>query len=448
MESLRKAFLFVSFYGTAIAEASPPPNDSFCSPDDLGLLPLGGQLIKTGASTVDATTEPSEPFPPVGWIDGSVDNSVWYKFEISGSTCVSILYDSTSGSPDQQYALYDSGVICPSPSFNLVAADDDNGGGFQPLLKGVSVADGIYYLQVDGSNGDQGVGTITVQDCEPPPNDNFCDATSVGTISGDTDVVFPFTNVDATPEIDEPTPGAGTGTISCESQDGWCGFETNIQNSVWFQFDVDLTDCVEILWDYQIDWSENIASFPPPNAPDLQFALYEFGNCTSPNWQLVAANDDSGPNFVPYIEDALVEDGKTYLLQVDGFAGTEATGDIRIRECSDDSDGDGVPNVDDICPYSDVDEPFHVRDCFPDVSFANNINSIGCTPSQDLARFCLLDSQHKNPAGKLAQGGAHACVNKLTTTWVNKGIIHQSDKGKIQSCVRDACVATCSANDS
>ncbi|MDJ1174040.1 PEP-CTERM sorting domain-containing protein [Roseofilum capinflatum] len=139
-----------------------------------------------------------------------------------------------------------------------------------------------------------------------PVNDNVIDALVL-----DLDTLINFDNTGATAEAGEVSPGSGTGASTCNSQDGWCSFETNVQSSIWYSF----VASEDLFVDFYF------------TGMDSQAALWEvldptdFGTFTE-----VAANDDSGPVFAPYITPVSVTQGSTYYLQVDGYSGAEGTG--------------------------------------------------------------------------------------------------------------------------
>jgi hypothetical protein len=131
----------------------------------------------------------------------------------------------------------------------------------------------------------------------------------------------PFTNFCATPEENEPVPPPGsTGLFGCESQDGWCDGEDQIDNSLWFKFIAPTGGLVSIA----------------TSGFDNQIAVYDATTCDGileGNYVLLAANDD-----FPGKEDysAVIQEisglipGKIYWLQVDGSFGG-VTGSFMIR---------------------------------------------------------------------------------------------------------------------
>lgn len=327
---------------------------------------------------------------------------------------------------------------------SCVGGDDDSGcSSITSEVRWQSVLGQGYIIMVHGFGNASGQYELSIGEVSRPPNDNFWDATDVGPLEVGAGVdILAFTNYEATVQPNEPTPGAGTVPgSSCNSQDGWCASDTEVQSSVWYSFVVDGPDCVDILW-------------TGTNSPDLQFALYEVTDaelCDPANFLEVAANDDGGIYFSPEIVAASVESGKTYALQVDGFSGATATeGSIKIQDCSEDLDGDGVIGGKDLCPHSDTSEPFHINDCFPSnvnidvVAMGGNVFANGCTPSQELSRLCFHN--FKNPADKTVPGQIRMCTNAVLKEWIIEGIISEKGRGQIQKCLNTVCTTTCSAD--
>jgi hypothetical protein len=107
-------------------------------------------------------------------------------------------------------------------------------------------------------------GISSVQPCTLPANDDVCDGTPL-TLG----VQTTYNNTCATPQTGEVTPETGSNPSvlpvsfdigPCRQQNGWCFFETSVQNSVWFTFVAPTSGCVSIETD---------------NGDDLQQAVYE-----------------------------------------------------------------------------------------------------------------------------------------------------------------------------
>lgn len=62
-------------------------------------------------------------------------------------------------------------------------------------------------------------------------------------------------------------------------------------------------------------------------------ALWSVGNCSDfGTFTEIAANDDSGPGFAPFIDDACVVPGQTYYVQIDGYSGFQYNTDLTVTE--------------------------------------------------------------------------------------------------------------------
>ncbi|NNC83074.1 MAG: DUF4397 domain-containing protein [Flavobacteriales bacterium] len=161
-----------------------------------------------------------------------------------------------------------------------------------------------------------------------PANDDPCNAISLPT-DGTTGV---YSNVNATVPAGEEViaPPAGTdGTSSCVSQDGWCGGDLAIQNSVWFSFEATSSGV-------------NISTCSDNNTIDTQVALYSATDCTDySTLTLLGANDDvtdgcaAGTSI--YASDLTycgLTVGQTYWILVDSYAGEQGDFEISVSETS------------------------------------------------------------------------------------------------------------------
>lgn len=203
-------------------------------------------------------------------------------------------------------------------SLSCVGGNDDDFtcglNGLRSTVSWNSVAGQTYYILVHGFSAGTGNYTLSVDCPAPPANDDACSAQAVG--FGSTN----FSNEYAGAQSGEVSPGPGTGTSSCDSQDGWCSFETGVDNSVWFTFQAPASGCVTI----------NADGF------DAQLAVYAVGNCSDFNtYSELAANDDGGPGLNAQITElACLTAGATYYIQVDGYSGATSTnGILTITDC-------------------------------------------------------------------------------------------------------------------
>jgi hypothetical protein len=236
---------------------------------------------------------------------------VWYK--LNGAEGVTTLTTCSFADFDTRIYVYTGGC----DGLTLVAFNDDDftcpAGGLLSTVTFCS-SEVEYLIKVDGFSGQTGNFELSAS-CTPIniPNDDICSAQliSIGVLTS-------FDNTCATVEAGEPAPGPGSGPSSCDSQDGWCSFETGLQNTVWFTFTVPSTGAVSIETD----------------GFDTQLALYSADNCGGP-FTLLAANDDGGTGtlFSSRISTVYcLQPNKTYYVQVDGFAGQQGAGTIIVNE--------------------------------------------------------------------------------------------------------------------
>ncbi len=225
-------------------------------------------------------------------------------------------------------------------TLTCVDGDDDGAGGLRSRVDWVSAPGDDYLILVHGFSSFTGDFELVLEEVPPPVNDDVCDALPVSI-----DSTTPFDNTFALAQAGEVSPGGGTdGISSCNSQDGWCSFETGVDNSVWFTFEGPPSGCVNII------------------APerDYQLALWQAETCFDfASFSEIAANDDSGDDifpgahsFAPGVIESCVVPGETYWIQLDGFAGAFGPGTLVIEDCGyelGDIDCDDVPNLDDNC---------------------------------------------------------------------------------------------------
>ncbi|MAT55510.1 MAG: hypothetical protein CMN32_13620, partial [Saprospirales bacterium] len=276
--------------------------DGFCATAQSGEVSPG---IGTGGSTCNSQD---------GWcsFDPNVQNSVWFTFVAPPSGFVKVSSDDLD---DTQVAIWSVGNCSDFNTFTEIAANDDSGPGFSPLILCASVNPGqTYYVQVDGFNGFAYNTNILVEESlASPGNDDVCNALpmTLGVPINANSNLCPG----ASAQPGEVSPGAGTG-VSCNSQDGWCSFETEVQNSLWFTFVAPPSGKVDIF---------------TSTTHDTQLALWSVGDCNNfGSFTEIAANDDDGPLFAPFINDACVVPGQTYYVQIDGFGGQDYNTNITV----------------------------------------------------------------------------------------------------------------------
>ncbi|MCH2197546.1 MAG: T9SS type A sorting domain-containing protein [Flavobacteriales bacterium] len=145
----------------------------------------------------------------------------------------------------------------------------------------------------------------------PVANDNCSGAIA---LASGVAVLGDNTNACGTPDI--LTVPAGTAGNGCQSNDGWCSFETNVDNDVWYSFTTPANPATVVLQTSAGDIF------------DTQMAVYDAcgGN-------FVAGNDDNpGGGFYSFLDFDCGElaASTTYYVMVDGFAGSTGTFNIQV----------------------------------------------------------------------------------------------------------------------
>ena len=245
-----------------------------------------------------------------------VGPGVWYHFVGTGD----LITVSTCGSnSDTELSIHEGAC----GSLTCVGGNDDACGlqGLQSEFSFTSTAAQDYYIFVGYWSATLaptvGDFDLTITCSGPPANDDVCSATPLSLGANG-----PFSNVGATVEAGEANPGAGTGSSSCESQDGWCDFELGLDNTIWFTFEAPA--------------SGNIIIDTDGSDEDTQLAVYSASSCQdllTGGGVEIAANDDN-PDYILTIFSSLVNicgltPGETYYVQVDGYAG--ASGDVLVN---------------------------------------------------------------------------------------------------------------------
>ncbi|MEO1262137.1 MAG: MopE-related protein [Bacteroidota bacterium] len=277
------------------------PNNDFC--ENAEPITCGESLFGTN---VTATFD-EEAEDDCDEVSNTVGGGVWYSWTGDGS-CVSVTTCSPATDPnfDSKITVFEG--TCGSLS--CVAADDDEeaclDNEFASTVTWTSVAGTEYLILVHGFSFSAGVFELTMT-CGDPSNDDVCNALSV-------DVGVPFTadGTCATAELGEVDPGIGTGSQSCESQDGWCdeGDEPTVDNSLWFTF---------------VAPPSGLVNIETTSDDDPQMALWSVDDCSDfSTFAEIAANDDNPlGTFSPRIDDLCLVPGQTYYIQIDGFEGDD-----------------------------------------------------------------------------------------------------------------------------
>ena len=271
---------------------NPPSGNDVCG----GALPIApGQ---TASGTTVGTT-----FDNVGFCGTSNTSAgVWYTTVGNGDlytveTCTGTSYDSKI-------------TVFEGNCGNLACVDgNDDDCGLQSRVSWATTPGTQYFILVHGFGSSTGAFDLTLSSTAPPQNDEPCGATALAFGANN------YAHQALTAAAGEPSPGAGTGTSSCNSTDGWCSFETTVQNSAWFTFTAPAGGSVTLVAD----------------GFDSQIAIWEASDCNDFNtFSLVGANDDSGDDFISSanifsagIQLNCLTPGNTYYVQVDGFGGDD-----------------------------------------------------------------------------------------------------------------------------
>lgn len=176
------------------AQLVAPSNDNFGNATVIAALPFSDSVDIT-----DATVEPGEraPFCASG---SSSQRTVWYAFTPTATELLSI----TINAPFSTVVAVDTGgsfgtlgeVICRSP--------------FGGTSTFTAQAGTTYYFQVDGMFGQSGLLQFGLNAIQPPPNDNFADATSIPAPPFDVTVDLTAASL----EPGEPTPSCASGPLT------------------------------------------------------------------------------------------------------------------------------------------------------------------------------------------------------------------------------------------
>jgi hypothetical protein len=182
---------------------SPPANDNFANAADLG----SSTNISISGSSLDATKQVGEP----NHAGDSGGASVWYTWTALSAGRIKI--DTCDSGFDTLLAVYTGPTLA---LLNPVASNDQACGSKSKVAFDV-VPGTTYRIAVDGfsANGaqppDQGRIELNLQEARPPANDNFANATDLGSVSATT---FGVDSRDATKESGEPNHAGDPGGAS------------------------------------------------------------------------------------------------------------------------------------------------------------------------------------------------------------------------------------------
>ncbi|WP_292244731.1 fibronectin type III domain-containing protein [Mesonia sp.] len=279
----------------------PPANDDLC---DAIALTLDAECSGDAYTNVGATLQTDEPLADC-YIDGSLENTVWFSFVAPENGGAIITTDFAPAEiNDSQITIYAVTDCSDMSSLTEVACNDDNPNDFFTFMSYVQATDltanETYYIQVDGYNGAQGGFCIEVQSVpDPPVNDDLCNAIALNIDEGCTGDLY--TNSAATLETDEPLAD--------------CFIDSTLENTVWFSFVAPANGSANITTD--ID---------PAELNDSQIAVYTVGDCSDMNTLTLVACDDDGGNantLMSIIELTDLTANETYYIQVDGYSGAQ-----------------------------------------------------------------------------------------------------------------------------
>lgn len=137
------------------------------------------------------------------------------------------------------------------------------------------------------------------------------------------------------------------------------------------------------------------------------------------DFRIAAGLTDSAADLTANLVDSLVEVGLVSAEEED-----ELIDDVLAGI---DTDGDGIPDGEDICPESELSPTIVIDGC--DSGVANMLFDDGCTMADLIAECADGASNH---------GGFVSCVAQLTNEWKQQGFISGQEKGAIQSCAAQA----------
>ncbi|MEN0003633.1 MAG: hypothetical protein AAF798_05805, partial [Bacteroidota bacterium] len=230
-------YLYVTGFGEETGDfelsincITPPENDDVCAATPVS-------CDETVMGTTRGATRAGNP----GYCreDLSTAPGVWYVFSGNGDFVVASTCNPNTDF-DTQLGVFEG--VCEE--LECVTGNDDRPCGSAEDASRVFFQSEIgvdYYIYVTGFDNERGDFGLRINCIPPPDNDNVCDATPLAF-----DELTEFSNVAATVEPGEPSPGPGSGpNDSCLSDDGWCEEEVVVDNSVWFTF-ISPVECVNI----------------------------------------------------------------------------------------------------------------------------------------------------------------------------------------------------------
>ncbi len=329
------------YFDINISAATPvplPTNDLICQHENLGVVPIGGN-INNGVNYYNfcADVEPGEPSP------FGIEQTVWFSFVapnhpgINATSNVTISVESdpagVGNTVDLQLAVYESSNnTCTGAMTLLEDGSDDPTFSFDAEVNVTCLYPGRrYWVQVDGSILNQeGYFQIEIEDDGAgfrPPYNFICTAEPLGVVpnGGNINNGVDYTNLCSDTEPGEPSPNA-----------------FSIDKTVWFTFTAPASGNVTI-----------DATNDPNNIGDeidLQLALYYSVNNTCAGPFLEVDSDHDIFNKDESLTVDCLEGGRLYFLQVDGSNGAFGDEDGWFTlEITDDGGTSSFPYNNNIC---------------------------------------------------------------------------------------------------
>lgn len=253
----------------AASSLAQPANDYFTNATSLDFIGTPGTNYD---SNVGASRETGEPLIATN-IGGA---SVWYTWTAPSNGVVT--FDTIGSDFDTLLGVYVGNNVT---NLNLVADDNDSGGGGASQVTFNAPAGMKFYIAVDGAAGATGNIELNWSMAAPsgtPPNDNLANAI---VLNGNSGTVLGY-NIGATPEAVDPTNIVGGA-------------------SIWYQWT-----------------AQNSGVLTIKTAGSSFDTLLAVLSGTNAPFQLVAANDDIqaiGSSLVSIVVTA----GTTYNIDIDGY---------------------------------------------------------------------------------------------------------------------------------
>lgn len=291
----------------------PPANDDCAGAIDVPVTIGTACGVQTAGTNFAASPSGETPAPSCSSFGGGQD--VWHSVTVPASGEVTIEMSANGGPTDFAMSVY-SGTC---GALTEVECDDDDGPGLFPsiTLTGQTPGDVLLVRVFEFGNNASGPYNICAWG-PPPPGEDPCIAIPVTM-----NTIEPANGAFYSASPGEPSPGAGTTgpAPTCNAVDGWCSFETGVQNSMWFTFVGPPSGVVDI------EILDN------GNGGDTQLGVYTATDCADfTTFTEVGGNDDGGASLLSALFGLVVTPGVTYYVQVDGYDGNLYNVDLSISE--------------------------------------------------------------------------------------------------------------------